>query len=1121
MAYSTGSTMPSPNPSLRSGQMSAGQRSSLSGSYRGGVGRGASLSDVRMMEASHIIDILRKEIVQLTGGRDRQGGPILTFPSHAGKPPFTPEDITACLKYLSLIPSEESRDCGFSVVVDSLDGSWTNLVTLLGCLKQVLGDRLKQVFVVRSQSSHDRRSSGSSFRRDHHGSNIEPQFVSLHRLQSYLDKNQLTGQFGGLLDYDHSIWLQNRLDLERYVREVRAAMGHLDSSETQMQRAYSTSHLPSSPLETLRQHRHFQDAIMAIPTKVIREGKDLLFRLQEDSGTGFQDNGLITLDTLEAQKQVKRMVQDLENRCDRLQDYLQNEDRSLSASLDLEDLQRNMRRVVDWILGPGEKLLSSQVDIGDTFESADSLRKRHEELEIKCTDTYGQYAELRHTAEDLMDRGDTVRKTVEPQRDYMDTVCRSFASRLERRRTLLITSVRFHRLAEDFSQKLDSLLEILCTDIMLEDVESAANAVQQLQETCEAIDESAQQTLSEGQSLLDEMSRPIKNAMGMDITPDYAKQIKHVNKQLEDLQERKMRCDELADVRKLKLQQLLQLRTCERDADQAVNWIMELCDVMTYTHTNMGRNQQEAEFLQAEHRKFELTAAGTYDYGKQLLQAGIVLRRSLRYDLIPNNQIAYSLEEAWKLFSQGTNERSNRLTVAIMFFTSSERVLEQVDKLLGILAQTVSVEITVEDALSTYSPLKERTLKDYQETTQMGKTLLERLTQPAILTPQTEGTSVDDQGASETINSKLKKLDRKISELDFHWLEMHRSGLPPDINPRLLSQQQRQIPDRNRTRSNLENLPNSQVPKSGRTRKNRRWTSEVGDKSSQIPYKSGSFQSRTDLPIKKGAKIHARSRSHQSENGILNHTQTDHPQSERHQRQPQSEQEMSRPFLNRYDDPQDVGDPTYSNIPYPMHHNGDYMDSTPDTEQVYRAHLVKPVSASPSFAEPVLISSSLTKPVSDNLKDYEHPSRQGQVSSFMSEPIQKPQTAQTIMSTSEPDTSHVYSARLRSAQKPLSVQERIKSIETKSVDSQPRVDTRKEKIPLYENTSQFERIAPVKARVVQVVRPGHYRGRDRLKEQLEELEYDDRSIDITLRNVMSCQCDQFYLDNIKMCFMLL
>jgi hypothetical protein len=42
-------------------------------------------------------------------------------------------------------------------------------------------------------------------------------------------------------------------------------------------------------------------------------------------------------------------------------------------------------QVVDWILGPGEKLLASQSDIGDSFEAAEALRKRHEELEIKCT----------------------------------------------------------------------------------------------------------------------------------------------------------------------------------------------------------------------------------------------------------------------------------------------------------------------------------------------------------------------------------------------------------------------------------------------------------------------------------------------------------------------------------------------------------------------------------------------------------------------------------------------------------------------------------------------------------------------------------------------------------------
>ena len=87
-------------------------------------------------------------------------------------------------------------------------------------------------------------------------------------------------------------------------------------------------------------------------------------------------------------------------------------------------------------------------------------------------------------------------------------------------------------------------------------------------------DKAAMSTLSDGQSLLDEMSRPIKNAFGKDISPDYAKEIKHVTKNLEDLQERKLRCDELADVRKLKLQQILQLRTCERDAEQVSCHVM-------------------------------------------------------------------------------------------------------------------------------------------------------------------------------------------------------------------------------------------------------------------------------------------------------------------------------------------------------------------------------------------------------------------------------------------------------------------------------------------------------------------------------------------------------------------
>ena len=41
--------------------------------------------------------------------------------------------------------------------------------------------------------------------------------------------------------------------------------------------------------------------------------------------------------------------------------------------------------MVDWILGPAEKLLMFQKGIGYSYKEAEELRKQHEQLELKCT----------------------------------------------------------------------------------------------------------------------------------------------------------------------------------------------------------------------------------------------------------------------------------------------------------------------------------------------------------------------------------------------------------------------------------------------------------------------------------------------------------------------------------------------------------------------------------------------------------------------------------------------------------------------------------------------------------------------------------------------------------------
>lgn len=80
----------------------------------------------------------------------------------------------------------------------------------------------------------------------------------------------------------------------------------------------------------------------------------------------------------------------------------------------------------------------------------------------------------------------------------------------------------------------------------------------------------AEMALNEGQNLLDQMSLPIKNAFGQDVTPDNRQNVEHVKTLLDGIHQRKARCEELAGVRKLQLQQVLQLRICDRDAEQVI-----------------------------------------------------------------------------------------------------------------------------------------------------------------------------------------------------------------------------------------------------------------------------------------------------------------------------------------------------------------------------------------------------------------------------------------------------------------------------------------------------------------------------------------------------------------------
>lgn len=47
-------------------------------------------------------------------------------------------------------------------------------------------------------------------------------------------------------------------------------------------------------------------------------------------------------------------------------------------------MEDGVQRVTEWILGPGEGMLNSQLEVGYDINSAEELRQEHEALELQC-----------------------------------------------------------------------------------------------------------------------------------------------------------------------------------------------------------------------------------------------------------------------------------------------------------------------------------------------------------------------------------------------------------------------------------------------------------------------------------------------------------------------------------------------------------------------------------------------------------------------------------------------------------------------------------------------------------------------------------------------------------------
>uniref|UniRef100_A0A8C2BQV0 SEC14 and spectrin domains 1 n=1 Tax=Cyprinus carpio TaxID=7962 RepID=A0A8C2BQV0_CYPCA len=636
----------------------------------------------------------------IVGGKDRRSGLILTIPLCTEQTSM--EELSATLDYLLGIPSEKCKARGFTVIVDGRKSQWNIVKTVVLMLQNVIPAEVSLVCVVKPDEFWDKKVTHFCFWKEKDRLGFEVILVSANKLTRYIEPCQLTDEFGGSLVYDHLDWLNKRLVFEKFTKESTSLLDELTvinenekGSQAEKDRSSESNILPSFDPET-----------------VLQTGHELLSELQQRRFNGSEGGGGGTAwspmdDELLAQPQVMKLLDSLREQYTKYQEVC----RQRSKRSQLEEIQTKVMQVVNWLEGPGTEQLRTQWGIGDSIRASQALQQKHEEIESQHSEWFAVYVELNQQIAALLSAGDEEDlMELKGLQQQLSDVCYRQASQLEFRQNVLQSAHEFHMTAQDMSQQLDGLLGMLCADVAPADGAAIQQTLKHLEEKLKSVEGALQSLREKGQVLLDQMSTQTSFSYGKDVGIENKANIDHIHSVMEDMQLRKQRCEDMVDVRRLKMLQMVQLFKCEEDASQAVEWLGELLDALLKTHIRLGDDSQETKVLLEKHKKFVDVAQSTYDYGRQLLQATVVLCQSLRCTTRSSGDTLPRLNRVWKQFTVTSDERQHRLEMASAFHTAAEKILRESPELAELM---VDVEA-------------------YEEVETVGKGLLDRLTVPVI-----------------------------------------------------------------------------------------------------------------------------------------------------------------------------------------------------------------------------------------------------------------------------------------------------------------------------------------------------------------------------------------------------
>ncbi|KAF7988703.1 hypothetical protein HCN44_001276 [Aphidius gifuensis] len=149
---------------------------------------------------------------------------------------------------------------------------------------------------------------------------------------------------------------------------------------------------------------------------------------------------------------------------------------------------------------------------------------------------------------------------------------------------------------------------------------------------------------------------------------------------LEFLNEREMDAEDLAEIRRIRLEQAAQLVQLQNDAQHVANWIRN-GEAMLLASLRVPDNLIDAEQLRLEHEQFQVAIEKTHTSAVQVKHRADALVSANHYDPKSIRDVAEDVTKRWQQLVTCAEERHKLVTASINFYKTAEQVRSVLDSL--------------------------------------------------------------------------------------------------------------------------------------------------------------------------------------------------------------------------------------------------------------------------------------------------------------------------------------------------------------------------------------------------------------------------------------------------------